>query len=124
MNTHLHITSWVLALILLIVVLVLHKQGKAKGAKITHMIMRLDYLLILYSGGGLFGAYAKMGMSGSLLGEVIAKTIAGIWVIAAIEMIAVKTAKGKSTKGAWIQLVIAFIITLILGFTRLTFGLA
>ncbi|TXL64019.1 DUF1516 family protein [Cerasibacillus terrae] len=124
MNTHLHITSWVLALILLIVVLVLHKQGKAKGAKITHMIMRLDYLLILYSGGDLFGAYAKMGMSGSLLGEVIAKTIAGIWVIAAIEMIAVKTAKGKSTKGAWIQLVIAFIITLILGFTRLTFGLA
>ena len=57
MNTHLHITSWVLAIILLIVVLMLHKQGKAKAAKIVHMILRLDFLLILYSGGELFSMY-------------------------------------------------------------------
>ena len=117
MNTHLHITAWVLALILLIVVLILHKQGK--GAKIVQMILRLDYLLILYSGGDLLANYIK---GGNMLGEAIAKGVAGLWVIVALEMISVKTAKGKPAKSWWIQLVIAFLITLILGFGRLPGG--
>ncbi|MDY0407859.1 DUF1516 family protein [Paracerasibacillus soli] len=100
MNTHFHITAWVLAVILLIVVVVLHKQGKAKGAKITHMILRLAYLLILISGGILLYKYFTIeGMKASLRGEVVVKAIAGIWVIYAMEMIGVKTAKGKPTKG-------------------------
>ncbi|MFC0301674.1 YisL family protein [Virgibacillus soli] len=124
MNTHFHITAWVLAVILLIVVVVLHKQGKAKGAKITHMILRLAYLLILISGGILLYKYFTIeGMKASLRGEVVVKAIAGIWVIYAMEMIGVKTAKGKPTKGVWIQLIIAFLITLILGFGRLPFGI-
>ncbi|HLR79370.1 MAG TPA: YisL family protein [Bacillota bacterium] len=112
MNTHLHITSWVLALILLVVVVLLHKQGKAKGAKITQMIMRLDYLLILYSGGGLLGVY----FGGPNVGLAIVKAIAGIWTIAAIEMTAIKTVKDEPANSWWTQLVIALLITLILGF--------
>lgn len=116
--THLHITSWVLGFILFIVAMMLYKQNNEKPAKIVHMILRLDYLLILYSGGGLLGNYlANSGMP--ILAEAITKGIAGIWLIAAMEMILVKIKKGKPTKGLWIQFVIATIIVMVLGFVRL-----
>jgi hypothetical protein len=118
--THLHITSWILALILFFLVLSFYKQGKEKPGKILHMILRLDYLLILYSGGDLISNYFN---GSALLSEALIKALAGVWVIAAVEMITSKTAKDKPTKGAWIQLIIAFIITLALGFGRLPLGI-
>ncbi|GAB3790002.1 YisL family protein [Virgibacillus kimchii] len=117
--THMHITSWVLALILFIIALVLYNQGKAKPGKILHMILRLVYLLILYTGGDLLAHYFGGGEMGALLPEAIVKGLAGIWVIAAMEMILVKNNKGKPVKSVWIQLIIALLITLILGFWRL-----
>lgn len=117
-NTHLHVTAWVLALILLIVSLVLHKNGSRRGAKITHMILRLDYLIIILSGIDLLRHY----FGGSMLPEAIIKSVAGLWAIFAMEMILVRSGKGSSTKGAWIQLVIAFVIALALGFGRLPLG--
>ncbi|MDY0396057.1 DUF1516 family protein [Virgibacillus halophilus] len=42
-------------------------MGKGKGAKILQMILRLDYLLILYSGGALLSWYFK-NVSGAILG--------------------------------------------------------
>ncbi|WP_323741994.1 YisL family protein [Salinibacillus xinjiangensis] len=118
-TTHLHITSWVLALILFLVVLAFSNQaGKEKTAKILHMVLRLDYLLILYSGGDLFAAYSSMS------GELIIKAIAGLWVIVAMEMISVKTQKGAPTKAWWIQFVIALLIAIMLGFGRLGLGMA
>jgi len=123
MTTHLHITAWALAIILLIITVTLYGKGNKKGGKITHMILRLDYLLILYSGGALLSYLLTNDFSASygssLLPESIVKGLAGLWAIVAMELISVKTAKGKPTKGAWIQLIIAVIITLILGFGRL-----
>lgn len=114
--THMHITAWVLALILFIVAYVMYNQGKGKPGKIVHMILRLDYLFILYTGGSLLGHYFG---GGNLLPEAIVKGLAGIWVIAALEMILIKTSKNKPAKSFWNQLVIALIITLVLGFWRL-----
>ncbi|WP_404451709.1 YisL family protein [Virgibacillus necropolis] len=116
MTTHLHVTAWALAFILFIVVVILNKSGKEKGAKIVHMILRLDYLLILFSGGSLLSAYFG---GSSMMGEAIFKGLAGIWAVFAMEMIAVKMARHEATKSFWIQLVIAVVITLILGFGRL-----
>ncbi|KGX87779.1 YisL family protein [Pontibacillus litoralis] len=121
--THLHITSWVLALILLALALWFYRSGKEKPGKISHMILRLNYFLILYSGGDLFAQY--MGnASGAVLGEVIVKAIAGVWIIFAMEMVLVRTSKDKPTKSAWIQLIIMLLIAIILGFGRLPMGLA
>ncbi|MFD2042720.1 YisL family protein [Ornithinibacillus salinisoli] len=120
LNTHLHITAWGLAFILFAISVVLHKQGNAKASKIVQMILRLDYLLILYSGGDLIANYFS---DSPKLGEAIVKGLAGIWVIAAMEMTLAKLKKGKPTKSGWIQLVIALLITLILGFGRLPGGL-
>ncbi|QDP39765.1 YisL family protein [Radiobacillus deserti] len=119
MNTHLHITSWVLAIILLLVALSFYKKDNQKAGKMVHMILRLDYLLILYSGGALLTDYFE---TGAMLPEVITKLLAGIWVIGAVEMILMKTAKEKPARGAWIQFAIAFVLVLALGFGRLPLG--
>ncbi|UFU00532.1 YisL family protein [Radiobacillus kanasensis] len=120
MNTHLHITSWVLAIILLLVALSFYKKDNQKVGKILHMILRLDYLLILYSGGALLTGYFQ---TGEMLPEVITKVLAGIWVIAAVEMVLTKTAKNKPVRGTWIQFAIALVLVLALGFGRLPLGL-
>jgi Protein of unknown function (DUF1516) len=120
MNTHLHITAWALGLILFVIAYAMYKQGKEKPGKIIHMILRLDYLLILYSGGDLITPY----LNGSpLLPEVIVKGVAGLWVIVAMEMLLVRLPKQKTLKGLWIQFIIAFIIVIALGFFRLPMGL-
>lgn len=117
-STHLHVTAWALAFILFIVVVILHRSGKAKGAKIVQMILRLDYLLILYSGGTLLANY----FGAPQMGEAIFKGLAGIWAIFAMEMISLKSGREEATKSWWIQLVIAVILTMILGFGRLGLG--
>ncbi|WP_047986183.1 YisL family protein [Ornithinibacillus californiensis] len=119
MNTHLHVTAWVLAFILFVVAVVLHKQGKEKAAKIVQMILRLDYLLILYSGGDLIMNY----FNGSpMMAEAIIKGLAGVGVIAGIEMTLGKIKDGDSAKVGWIVLLVSFIITIVLGFFRLEGG--
>ncbi|WP_047982469.1 YisL family protein [Ornithinibacillus contaminans] len=120
MNTHLHVTAWALAFILFIIAVILHKQGKEKAAKIVQMILRVDYLLVLYSGGDLIMNYLN-GNSPYLV-EAIIKGLAGIWVIAAMEMTLGKVKDNDSAKAGWIQLIVAFVITLTLGFFRLPGG--
>jgi len=114
---HLHITAWVLAFILLFVVTAFYKQGKEKPGKILHMILRLIYLVILYSGGSLFASYSNFS------GELFLKVLAGIWTIVSIELITVRTNKGKPTGAWWTQFVIAAIIAIVLGFARLPLGI-
>lgn len=114
---HLHITAWVLAIILLFISFSMYKGGKMKPAKILHMILRLDYLLLLYSGGSLFASYSNIGFL------VVVKVLAGIWAIIAMEMIGVKASKGKPTGSFWTQFVIAVVIAIVLGFGFLPLGI-
>lgn len=112
---HLHITGWVVAFILLFITVPMYKSGNRSG-KITHMILRLFYLIILFSGVMLFTQYANIS------GELILKVIAGLWAIVAMEFITVRTSKGKPTGGAWAQFIITVIIAIVLGFGRLPLG--
>ncbi|WP_182200061.1 YisL family protein [Paraliobacillus salinarum] len=120
---HLHITSWVLALILFAMSYYYYKVDKQKTAKITHMITRLSYLLILYSGGDLLVGYIQSGTFNSFAAETIIKVAAGLWVIACIELLLVRFAKGKPVKGFFVQLAVALVIVIALGFGRLPWGL-
>lgn len=95
----------------------LYKQDKMKLGKILHMILRLDYLVILYSGGSLFGDYS------SISGELIVKVIAGIWAIVAMEMVTVRMSKNRSINSWGIQLVVVALIAIGLGFGRLPLGI-
>ncbi|MED3689117.1 YisL family protein [Peribacillus butanolivorans] len=104
--THIHITAWVIGIILFLVTYSMLKSENPK-AKMLHMITRLFYLLIFLTGGMLitdFGVYAV-------------KMIVGIIVIAAMEMVLVRTKKGKGTSAMWILFIVAFIFVLYLGFS-------
>ncbi|MGP4041845.1 YisL family protein [Gracilibacillus sp. D59] len=120
---HLHITAWVVGLILLIVSYAMYKNG-SKAGKIVHMILRLDLILILITGVILFISNLEVytGLGGGTIGEVVVKLLAGLWVIGSMEMLLVRTSKSKPAKGAWTQLIIALIIVLVLGFGRLPMG--
>ncbi|CAN7467834.1 YisL family protein [Rossellomorea sp. LjRoot5] len=116
-NTHAHITTWVVAIILFFVAVGLHNAGKKKGMKVVHMILRLFYLLIILTGALLF--WKHQGINPALYGI---KGLVGIGVIGMFEMILIRMNKGKSTNVLWIIMVIALLIVLYLGL-RLPLGL-
>lgn len=116
---HTHVTSWILGIVLLFVAYFLYKQGNEKGATISHMILRLLYLVIVFSGGYLLITVYLANFAMPLGAEAITKGLAGIWLIASMEMILVKTKKGEKTTSPWIQFAIAFVIVLVLGYMRL-----
>ncbi|WP_226576863.1 YisL family protein [Halobacillus litoralis] len=114
---HLHITSWVIAFVLVGLVTTFSRNGNEKAAKISHMILRLFYLLILYSGGSLFASYSEYGAL------IIIKVLVGLWAIASMEMVAIKYKKKKPAAAWWGQLLVAGVIAIILGFGFLGAGI-
>ncbi|MBS4210659.1 YisL family protein [Bacillus sp. FJAT-50079] len=109
-NTHAHISTWVIALILFVVALILHKSGNKKATKIVQMILRLFYLLIMATGIILFVKFS--GGDPALYGI---KFLGGLVVIAMMEMILVRMGKGKKTGVFWAIFLIALIVTFFLG---------
>ncbi|MCA0969626.1 YisL family protein [Halobacillus litoralis] len=114
---HLHITSWVLALVLVGLVTTFYRSEKKKAAKISHMILRVLYLVILFSGGWLFASYANY--------EVLLfiKVLAGIWVIASMELVSIKLKKSEPAGTWWLSLTVAAIVAIILGWGFLPLGI-
>ncbi|WP_335870058.1 YisL family protein [Bacillus sp. 2205SS5-2] len=110
-NTHAHITTWVVALILFFVAYSLHRSGKAKAMKIVHMVLRLFYLLIIVTGALLF--FYNQSLDPAFYGV---KMLVGFWVIGMFEMVLVRLKKGKETKMFWIQLIVSIVLVLYLGY--------
>ncbi|PYF07671.1 YisL family protein [Ureibacillus chungkukjangi] len=105
-STHLHITTWVVALILFFVAAV---ASKSKG---IHMALRLFYILIIITGGALFIEAMDFGQ-GMLYGI---KFLLGILVIGMMEMVLVRQAKNKPTTVFWIIFAISLFAVLYMGF--------
>lgn len=110
-STHLHITTWAVALILFVVVLALHRSGKEKAAKICQMVLRLFYILILGSGIQLFLLLEQPEMGYHL------KMLFGLLLIAMLEMVLVRTTKGKSVNVFWGLLIVFLVATFYYGLT-------
>ena len=89
-TTHLHITTWVIGIILFFVTYSLYKKGSSK-AKMMHMIARVFYILIFLTGGMLISNFAIYAQ----------KMIVGLLVISFMELVLVRTKKGKSTGVVW-----------------------
>lgn len=113
MNTHLHVGAWIVSIVLLLVVVFLYKQNNERVAKILSMILRLVYIVILITGIQLLWNY----FSGSdQLVIALVKSFAGLWLIGAMEIVIAKTSRNERAQSGWIQVVIAFALTLVLGF--------
>ncbi|KAB2337173.1 YisL family protein [Cytobacillus depressus] len=110
---HAHITTWVLALVLFFIALGLHKSGKARGLKVVQMILRLFYLLIIGTGIWILSSLNSISML------YILKSLLGVAVIGFMEMIIVRSVKGKKTTTFWLLFVVTLILVLYLGFVRL-----
>ncbi|WP_078381477.1 YisL family protein [Sutcliffiella halmapala] len=108
--THAHISTWAIALILFVVALVLQKSGKAKGAKIVSMILRVFYILIVVTG-------VQLLFKINITGEYFLKAALGIVVIGLMEMISVRTRKEKSTVVFWVIFLAALAYVIHLGFS-------
>lgn len=109
-HTHAHITTWVIALILFAVAFMLFKGGKEKGFKIVQMTLRLFYLLIIATGVMLFIKHSSF--DPALYGV---KFLGGIIVIAMMEMILVRTKKGKKAGVFWAIFILSLLVTFLLG---------
>ena len=109
-STHLHITTWVIGIILFFVAVTM--TNGSKGQKITHMVLRLFYVFIILTGVALFmlGMDSEMGM---LYGF---KLIGGVLIIGMMEMILVRMKKQKATTMFWVLLFVFLFITMFLGF--------
>lgn len=106
--THLHITTWVIAIILFVIAAVLTKNKNEKPAKIVSMILRLFYLFIIGSGIQLYlSVDPTMGYH--------MKALLGILVIGLMEMVLMCLKKGKTPTIYWVIWFILVIVTIYLG---------
>lgn len=109
-STHLHITSWVIGIVLFFVAVML--TNGSKGQKITQMVLRVFYIFVLLTGIALFieGMALDMGM---LYGF---KLLGGVLLIGFMEMILARMKKQKPANMFWILFFIVLFITMFLGF--------
>ena len=103
-STHVHITTWVIALILFFIAL-------RKLSKGVHMGLRLFYVLILITGFALFITFDSL--NPMLYGL---KMLGGLIAIGLMEMTLVRKKKDKSNGGIFAGALVVLLITIILGF--------
>ncbi|MFC4712673.1 YisL family protein [Planococcus dechangensis] len=108
-TTHLHITVWVLGVILFLVAAFM--QRESKGRKILHMVTRLLYVLIIITGLTLFIAHSSY--DAMLYGL---KFLFGLLTIGMMEMVLVRGKKQKPVTLFWALFVVFLLATMFLGF--------
>lgn len=109
-TTHMHITTWVIALVLFLVAALSGKKMKA-----VHMVLRLMYILVIVTGMSLFLEWRDKISESSMNYDM--KVLFGILVIGFMEMVLVRKNKGKSVNMFWVLFGIVLLITLYLGFS-------
>lgn len=109
---HLHLTSLVLAIILFIITYnsIDRPDGESKYSKALHMVLRLIYLIILFTGLMLFLDFS----SGDQMMYGL-KFLAGLITIGLMEMALIKQRKKGTGRNLVIALVIFLIVTIALG---------
>lgn len=109
-TTHFHIFTWVVGIIVFLVAAVM--ANGTKGKKITHMITRLFYVLIIISGVALF----IKGMDYGRGAEYGIKFLLGLVTIGMMEMVLVRSTKGKPVTMFWILFFVFLFATMFFGF--------
>lgn len=108
-TTHLHITMWVVGIVLFLVAAFMHRDSK--GRKIVHMITRLIYVLIIITGLTLFIEHSSY--DAMLYGL---KFLFGLLTIGMMEMVLVRGKKQKPVTLFWALFAVFLLVTLFLGF--------
>ncbi len=111
---HPHAYFWMLLVALFFVAFFLYRANVAKGAKITHMVLRLLYVIMIVTGVGMLFS----------IGFPLTYVIKGILAIALIyfmEMILVRTKKGTLQPYFWFFCLGALALVLLMGYRVISF---
>ncbi|MDQ0429043.1 MULTISPECIES: YisL family protein [Caryophanaceae] len=108
-TTHLHITTWVVAVILFLIAAFM--QRDSKGRKILHMVLRLFYVLIIITGLTLFIEWSS---SDPMLYGI--KFLLGVLTIGMMEMVLVRSKKQKPVTMFWALFAVFLFATMFIGF--------
>lgn len=114
-TTHLHITTWVVAIVLFLAAAFMDRESK--GRKIVHMILRLFYILVIITGLALFIAHSSFDAM-----QYGMKFLFGILTIGMMEMVLVRSKKQKPVTLFWILFAVFLLVTMFFGF-KLPIGL-
>ncbi|WP_243385774.1 YisL family protein [Bacillus kexueae] len=106
--THMHITSWVILLILFFI-------AYAKNSKGIHMAVRFFYLVVIATGAELIFRFNVFQME-KFVGEYIGKIVLAIVLIGLMEMMLIRKRKGTLSKGIVIGFWIVLVLVILLGF--------
>ena len=106
-STHLHITTWVVGLVLFFIAAL-----SAKKLTGVQMALRVVYILIIITGVALFIEYRDKVDSGMTYDM---KLTFGILLIGFMEMVLARKNKGKSTAIFWVLFAISLIAVLYIG---------
>ncbi len=105
---HTHSASWVIMIILFLVSFFISRP------KVTHMILRLFYLIMIITGG-------YMLFQGSPPGAFHLKAVAAIVMIGMMEMILGRKKRGKNTLPLWIVFIVLLVLILLIGYDVIVF---
>ena len=108
-TTHLHITTWVIGIVLFLVAAFMNRDSK--GRKIVHMILRLFYILIIITGLALFIEW-----SSSDAMQYGLKFLFGLLTIGMMEMVLVRSKKQKPVTLFWVLFAVFLFVTMFFGF--------
>ena len=108
-TTHLHITTWVIAVVLFLIAAFM--QRDSKGRKILHMVLRLFYILIIITGLTLFIEWSS---SDPMVYGI--KFLLGILTIGMMEMVLVRSKKQKPVTMFWALFALFLFATMFVGF--------
>lgn len=115
---HPHQFFWLILVLLFFVTFFLYKGKKYKGAKITSMLLRLFYLIMIGTG------IAMLAMRGFPFVYIV-KGILAIALISFMEMILMKTkndtANGKTMAYYWVLNIVTLVLVVLIGFKVITF---
>jgi hypothetical protein len=106
---HSHAGSWFLTILFFLLSYFFMSKGKLTVSKVIHMILRLFSLIMIATGVGmLIGLHFPL--------TYVVKGLLALILIGLMEMILVRSRKGKAVKPLWITFVIVLILVLLLGF--------
>ncbi|HSJ37880.1 MAG TPA: YisL family protein [Planococcus sp. (in: firmicutes)] len=108
-TTHLHITTWVIAIVLFFAAAFMNPASK--GRKIVHMVLRLFYVLVIITGLALFIAHSSFDAM-----QYGLKFLFGLLTIGMMEMVLVRGKKQKSVTLFWILFAVFLLASLFYGF--------
>jgi hypothetical protein len=114
---HPHAYFWVILVVLFFATFFLYRANVAKGAKITHMVLRLLYVIMVGTGIGLLVLKA-------FPFTYIIKGLLALSLVYFMEMILVKTKKGMSGRSItsyWAMCVTALIVVVLIGYRVISF---